>query len=399
MLYNEKYPQGRPSFAPRPPTGNLKMVGGVIMLMSLPMARHLGGHHHGHDHHHHHGGAGEGPGEYAPPLVELARGGLTESLHRGAILAVGPDGSKVHGLGHPAMPTFLRSAAKPLQALPVIQSGAARALGLEPAEIACMCGSLNGEDFQVEAVRSILAKAGLDESYLRCGVHRPSHRPTARAMHQRGEKPREVHNNCAGKHAAMLALCAHHGWSTDDYDQPAHPVQQLILQTIARLCAYPAEQIGLGVDGCGVPVHRLPLFALAGAYARLAAPDQSGLDSATAEAIEELMDACLKHPEMIAGTDRLCTRLMQAAPGRFLAKTGSEGVYAIAIPEKKLGVALQIEDGAMRALGPAVCEILHQLGVLEHEALEGPLADLYPVRLKNHRGEEVAVLRPVFHLA
>jgi L-asparaginase II len=330
--------------------------------------------------------------------VELSRGGLGESLHRGAVAVCGPDGVRTRGLGHPAMPTFLRSAAKPLQALPLLTTGAAAALGLEPAELAVCCGSLNGEPFQVEAVRSILAKAGVGPEALACGVHRPSHRPTARALQEAGERPTELHNNCAGKHAAMLALCAHHGWETAGYEKAAHPVQRLMLASVAQMCAYPAEQIGVGVDGCGVPVFRLPLVGLAGAYARLAAPSAGGLPPGVAEAAARLMEACLAHPEMIAGSDRLCTRVMQAAPGRLLAKTGAEGTYALALVDQGLGVALNVEDGAMRALAPAVTELLHQLGELGHDALEGPLADLHRPAVANHRGETVARLAAVFTL-
>ena len=313
-------------------------------------------------------------------------------------MVCGPDGQRIKGLGHPAMPTFLRSTAKPLQALPVVTSGAASRYALTPAEIACMCGSLNGEEFQVEAVLSILDKAGLSPELLACGVHRISHRPTARAMEEQGLTPLPKHNNCAGKHAAMLVLCVHLGHDPEGYTLPNHPVQRIILESVATLCNYPAEQIGIGIDDCGAPVFRLPLIALAGAYARLAAPEDSKLEPETVAAIEEMMAACLAHPEMIAGTGRLCTRVMQAAPGQVLAKTGSEGSYALALPGQKLGVALQIEDGAMRALSPAVTQILHSLGLLGHDALDGELRDLFrPVR-KNHLGQEVAGLKAVFHL-
>jgi L-asparaginase II len=296
------------------------------------------------------------------------------------------------------MPTYLRSAAKPLQALPVIETGAADHFNFTDAELAVMSGSLNGEDFQVKAVRSILKKAGLFEGLLDCGVHRPSHRPTAKAMLAKGEKPLPIHNNCAGKHAAMLVICAHLGFSLEGYTEKGHPVQNLILKTVAQLSNYPEEQIGQGIDGCGVPVFRLPLHSLAGAYARLADPHKAGLSKERAKAVVRLMKACLEHPEMIAGNQRLCTRLMQACPNRFLAKTGTEGSYALAIPELGLGVAIQIEDGAMRALAPCVSEVLHQLGLLDQHILEGELKDLYQPVLKNHRSQEVAQLNPVFNL-
>lgn len=365
------------------------------MPESFAVRNHHGHHHHDHSPEHPRGGAAP---EYAPPLVELARGGLTESVHRGAVVVCRPDGARIQGLGHPAMPTFLRSTAKPLQALPVLTSGAAQQYNFTSAELACMCGSLNGEDFQVDAVKSILAKANMSPALLDCGVHRPSHRPTAQALAQRGQKPQAVHNNCAGKHAAMLALCAHLGLDPQGYTQPDHPVQRLILETVARMCSYPAEQIGVGIDGCGVPVFRLPLVSLAGAYARLAAPQEAGLEPELAAAAQALVAACLAHPEMIAGSGRLCTRVMRAAPGRVLAKTGAEGSYALALPGLGLGIALQIEDGGMRALPPAVTRVLHEMGILEQQALEGDLADLHRPVLKNHRGQEVAFLQAVFGL-
>ncbi|MBU2469013.1 MAG: asparaginase [Proteobacteria bacterium] len=367
------------------------------MQESFSIYRHHGHHHHDHSHEHARGG-GPGPGEYAPALVEFRRSGLTESVHRGAIAVCTPDGRRTRGLGHPAMPTFMRSAAKPLQALPLITSGAARRYGLTQAELAATCGSLNGEDFQIQAVKSILGKAGLEPDILDCGPSWPLHKATYKAMQAAREKPTPLHNPCAGKHAAMLVLCAFHGWPTEDYLTNRHPVQKLILDTVAVMTAYPREQIGVGVDGCGAPVFRLPLVAMAGAYARLAAPDKSGLEPELAQAARELMEACLAHPEMIAGDGRICTRIMQAAPGVVLAKAGSEGSYALALPGQGLGVALNIEDGGLRALGPAVTETLHELGILGHAALEGPLADLHRPQISNHRGDKVCTLHAVFGL-
>ena len=367
------------------------------MQESFSISRHHGHHHHDHSHEHARGG-GPGPGEYAPALVEFRRSGLTESVHRGAIAVCTPDGRRTKGLGHPAMPTFMRSAAKPLQALPLITSGAAQRYGLGPAELAATCGSLNGEDFQIEAVTSILAKAGLGTDLLDCGPSWPLHRATYKAMQAAGEGPTPLHNPCAGKHAAMLVLCAFYDWPTEDYLSGRHPVQKLILDTVALMSSYPKEQIGIGVDGCGAPVFRMPLVAMAGAYARLAAPEQAGLEPEMAEAVGQLMAVCLAHPEMIAGTGRICTRIMQAAPGVVLAKAGSEGSYALALPEQGLGVALNIEDGGLRALGPVVTETLHELGILGHETLEGPLADLHRPQISNHRGEKVCTLHAVFEL-
>ncbi len=321
-----------------------------------------------------------------------------ESLHRGHLAAVRPDGSLVASLGDPAFPAFLRSAAKPLQALPVLESGAADRYGISPAELALMCGSVSGQDFHVEAVRSVLSRAGLDETRLACGVHRPSHRPTARRLQDDGVPFLPVHNNCAGKHAAMLVLCAHSGWDTEGYTAAAHPVQRWILETVAGMCGVDPEAVGVGVDGCGVPVFRVPLAGLARAYARLAAPEADPtLSAARRNAIRRLMAACSEHPEMVAGDDRVCTEAMRAGAGRFFAKTGAEGSYGIAVFRKGLGIALKIEDGAARAVDAAAVEVLSQCGALGAEELPA-LRRFHRPRLLNHRREDVGEIVPVLDL-
>ena len=330
----------------------------------------------------------------APPvLVRVTRGGLMESAHRGLIVVADASGRLVTSLGRPETVVFLRSAAKPLQALPVIESGAADRFGFTPAELAVMCGSLNGQDFQVAAVRSILDKIGLAPSALDSGVHPPSHRPTASALAKAGQAPTELHNNCAGKHAAMLALCVHFGYEVAGYVRADHPVQRLILGRVADLTDTPAARIGLGIDGCGVPVFALPLMNLALAYARLARGAASGEPAAMAR----LMAAALGHPEMIAGDERICTEAMRAGGGRFLAKTGAEGTYALALPERGWGVGLWLEDGHARGVNPAVIETLVQLGALGPEEAKG-LAAFHRAVVRNHRREEVGRVEPVFKL-
>lgn len=324
------------------------------------------------------------------PLVAVTRGGLTESVHYGHVVLASADGQVVHSLGDPDTPTFMRSCAKPLQALPVIESSAADKYGLTDIELAAMCGSLNGQDFQVEVVRSILAKIGLDETYLRCGPQRPSHRPTAKAMQQAGESFGAIHNNCAAKHTAMLTLCANHGWDVSEYERPYHPVQKLILSVISECCGVAVDEIGIGVDGCGVPVFQVPLSNLAMAYAGLADPEGAGWAGSRVSSTRRLMSAALAHPEMIAGDERLCTALMRASRGRILAKVGGEGSYGVAWPEKGLGLAVKVTDGAMRALGPVMVEILSQIGVFGDAEVE-ELKAWQNSPVKNHRGEVVGV--------
>lgn len=327
------------------------------------------------------------------PLAVATRGGLVESIHRGHLAVVRPDGSLVEALGDADFPTYLRSAAKPFQALAVIEEGAADRYGVSPSELALMCGSVSGQDYHVAAVRSVLAKAGLDESLLECGIHKPSHGPTVKAMEARGEKPMPVHNNCAGKHAAMLLICAHRGFPFADYYKADHPLQRLIRRTVAEICDLAPEALGVGVDGCGVPVFRAPLRCVAHGYARFAAPGAAGFSADREKAVERLMSAALAHPEMIAGDERVCTETMRRAPGRFLSKTGAEASYGLSLVSDGLGVALKIEDGAQRALSPVVVELLLKMGqITEEDAVA--LAAHHKAAIKNHRREIIGYVEP-----
>lgn len=327
----------------------------------------------------------------SPVLVEVTRGAEVESRHRGEVAVVDEGGRVRHHLGDPAAPVCMRSLAKPFQALPLLTTGAAAAFGFGPKELALMSGSLSGQDFQVALVEQILARMGLNPGALQCGSHPPLHRPTAKALAQAGEKPTPLHHTCAGKHASMLALCVHHGWPLDDYLNPAHPVQQLILKTVADMVDLNPEDIPVALDGCSAPVFYVPLGNIARGFARLAAAPPDSPEGA-------IMAACLQHPRHIAGDGRLETLIMQALPERVFAKTGAEGGFALALAREGLGVALKIEDGASRALGPAILEVLQQLGLLSPEAQETLAPQWRPV-LYNHRKQKVGQLRPVFELA
>jgi L-asparaginase II len=332
-------------------------------------------------------------------LVEVLRGNRVESIHRGSIAVVNAAGENIYQAGDPAFEISMRSCAKPLQAIPVILSGAAERFKFTDQELALFCGSVSGQAFHVAAVRSVLKKIGLTEDALLCGTHPPSHRGTAKELQQKGIKPGPVHNNCAGKHAAMLALCVHHGWDTTNYLPLEHPVQQLILSAIVEMTGVEKENIHTAVDGCGVPVFYVPLKNLALAYARLSEPfllEESRLNS-TQQAIKRLMAAACTHPEMIAGDERICTDIMRVAGKSIFAKTGAEGGYALALFDKGWGVALKIEDGNQRALGPAVIELQQQLGALSNSAL-AQLNNYHHPAILNHRKEQVGELRPAFRL-
>ncbi|MCL4504343.1 MAG: asparaginase [Deltaproteobacteria bacterium] len=326
----------------------------------------------------------------SPVLVEVTRGPEVESRHRGQIVVADATGKIHHQLGDPEVLVCLRSLAKPFQALAVLTSGAAKAFGFGPAELALFSGSLSGQNFQTFLVTSILERLGLKPEALQCGAHPPLHKPTAQALAKAGQKPSPLQHTCAGKHTAMLALCMHHGWPIEDYLNPAHPVQQLILGHVARMVGVPKAQIPVAIDGCGAPVFYVPLKNIALGYARLAA-SQPGSPAG------ELLEAILTHPRHIAGDGRLETEAMQALPGKIFAKAGSEGGYAFCLIEGAIGVAMKIEDGAVRAVYPGIVAILEQMGVMT-PAAEKALAPFREPPILNHRKEEVGRIRPVFKL-
>ena len=247
-------------------------------------------------------------------LVEVWRGPIVESRHRGHLTAVDGAGHTVAALGSPETVTYVRSSGKPFQAIPVIVSGAADRFGFTEQEIAIACGSHSGEPMHVDTVRSMLGKIGLDESALKCGVHEPFSAEVARALTRNQQPPNVLQNNCSGKHAAMLALALHLGAPTASYDDWRHPVQQSIAKTVSEFSDITLEQIAIGVDGCGVPVFGIPVRAMALMYARLVSPPES-FDAATRNACRRIIKAMIDFPEMVGGTkDRLDTELIQSRP-------------------------------------------------------------------------------------
>lgn len=336
-------------------------------------------------------------------LVEVRRGSLTESRHRGHIIAVDGEGKIVARLGAPEMLTYLRSSAKPHQAIPLIASGAADRFGLTEQEIALACGSHSGEAIHEETAASMLRKIGLDESFLKCGRHEPFSHQVVRQMRERGESPRVLQNNCSGKHAGMLALALHLEAPPETYDQPEHPAQLTIAHTIAQFSGVAQEEIVIGTDGCGVPVFGITVRAMALMYARLVAPPKN-FDEQIRSACARIVAAMTAYPEMIgAPAGRLDTELMRSAPGRLVSKVGAEGVYTAGVRPcaeypRGLGLAFKIEDGEDRRARPTVTiEALRQLGVLGESALEA-LAPYTSFPILNHRGETVGLIRPSFQL-
>ncbi len=337
----------------------------------------------------------------APVVVEVTRGRLVESRHRAMIVACDPRGRVRFGLGDVGFVTYLRSAAKPIQVLPLVSSGAARHFGITSKELALISGSHSGEPMHVDAVAQLLRKIGLPETALQCGLHPPLDAETARRL--RPDEVTVLHHPCSGKHAGMLALARFLDAEIEGYLDPEHPVQRQIRLALARLADCPPSAIGIGVDGCSAPTFALPLERIALVYARLVNPEAVDLEAPLHAAILEVTRALREHPEMVGGTRRLDTDLIRASEGRILSKAGAEGVHALGIfpcarfPDG-LGIALKIEDGDdRRARAPVVLEILRQLELLNRSTLD-KLSASYIREVKNHRGAVVGIIRPRFRL-
>jgi L-asparaginase II len=327
-------------------------------------------------------------------LVGVRRGSITESRHYGHVVVLDGDGQVLSSSGMPETSTFLRSSAKPHQIIPLLATGAADYFGFTDKEIAVACGSHNGEAEHVEAVASMLRKIGLDESALACGAHEPYSEEAAEELKRLGKKPTALHNNCSGKHAAMLSLALYLKAPVENYEQLEHPAQQLIARTVAQFSGVPVSELGIGTDGCSAPNFAVPLSAMALMYARLV-QSPPWFDDATRAAANRIIRSMLKHPEMVEGRGELDTELMTAGGGRIISKVGAEGVYTAGVlPHERypngLGLAFKIEDGDKgdRARSPLAVEILCQLGLLAAEETQALAKFVRPV-IRNHRGDEV----------
>jgi L-asparaginase II len=294
-----------------------------------------------------------------PILVEILRGGVVESRHRGAVSVFDGDGIEVLSIGDVGRPVFPRSAIKLIQALPLIESGAADAFGFGEKDLSLACASHNGEPEHVALAKSMLARAGLSEAALECGTHWPYDQPVAIALAQSGGVPGPCHNNCSGKHSGFLCTAVHLGDDPAGYVNAFHPVQRRVRDAMAEVTGSLHSNEACGTDGCSIPTYAIPLDAMAKGFARMATGQ--GIDAGRANAARRLMTACMAEPFFMAGSHRFCTEVMQAAPGRLFAKVGAEGVFCAAIPELGLGVALKIDDGASRAAEIAVAGVIAQM--------------------------------------
>ena len=323
-------------------------------------------------------------------LIESTRSGHVESVHHVSVAVVDAQGALVASAGMPERMSMWRSAAKPFQALPLVREGAADRFGFGPRELALCCASHSSEPVHREVCEGMLRAIGCEEGQLACGPHPPLSATVAEEVVRLGLTVTPRWSNCSGKHSGMLALARHEGWPTEGYARGGHPVQERILDEVARWTGHPRGGFQLAVDGCTAVCFGLPLQAMATAYARFGVSEEP--------AARRLREAMVAHPELVAGTGRLCTELMAAARGAVVAKVGAEGIYSAALPALGLGVALKVEDGDMRCSPPALLAVLRQ--VREHFASRGPvpiplegLAHHVEPVLRNTRGEVTGSLR------
>jgi len=321
-----------------------------------------------------------------PILVEVSRGKLVESIHRGSVAVSDSRGRLAVSLGDVEKPIFPRSALKPVQAVTLVESGAAEAFRLTSEELALACASHSGETMHTERVLAWLARIDCEVSDLACGPQRPSHEPTATAMIREGMRWTELHNNCSGKHTGFMTTARQLGVPVDGYQLHDHAVQREVESTLKEM-AHLSGDLPWGIDGCTVPNFAVPLSALARAMAQFA--DPSGLSPTRAGACRTLLRAMTANPELVAGTGRACTLLMRQGPG-IAVKTGAEGVYVAILRSLGLGAAVKIDDGAGRAAETAIAALLIALRALPDE---GAAANLARAPVKNARGLAVGERR------
>jgi len=304
-----------------------------------------------------------------PALVRIRRGEAVESQHRGSWVLTDSNGKAVEGAGEFFRPVFVRSAVKSLQALPLLETGAAERFGFSDVEIALALSSHNAEARHTDAVAGLLSRLGLSESDLQCGAEPPRDPEASARLRERAGKPSAIHNNCSGKHAGFLALALHLRAPKERYLDPGSAGQTLVREAVLAMSGVKEADLTTAVDGCSAPTFRMPLTGLATAFARLTNP--SGLARTRREACERMVASVAAHPEMIAGAHkRICTDIARVSRGRIFPKIGGDAVYGIGICGADRGLAIKIDDGSNRGLQPLVVALLSRFGFLSSSEAE-----------------------------
>ncbi|WP_201863351.1 asparaginase [Microvirga soli] len=326
-----------------------------------------------------------------PFLVEVTRGHLVESRHRGSVSVVDAEGATVLSIGDVDRRVFPRSAIKALQAMPLVESGIADKYGLTDDEIALACASHSGEPAHAAAAGSMLAKAGQDAGCLECGTHWPMGEAANRALAASGGSPNALHNNCSGKHAGFICLACGQGENPKGYVLADHPVQRIVRETLEDITGACHTVEKSGIDGCSIPTYAIPLPSLAFGFARFGTG--IGLPGEGRAAAARIRKAVARHPFMVAGTGRFDTKLMECLGERAFVKVGAEGVYCASFPELGYGIALKAEDGNGRAAEAMMAGLVLRFLPLSDNERKAVEALAQPV-LKNWNGIELGQIRP-----
>lgn len=326
-----------------------------------------------------------------PVLVEITRGSVVESRHRGAISVIDSSGNTVLDIGDTSLPVFARSAIKAVQALPLIESGAADAFGFGDAELALACSSHSGEDAHIERAASMLKSAGRSEDDLECGPHWATQEKVL--IHQArtfASEPGAICNNCSGKHAGFVCTATHLGVESKGYIRPEHQIMAQVKDALEDVTGALHHEDKCGMDGCSIPTYATPLTAMAYGFAKMGTGDGLGVERA--KAAKRLVNACMAEPFYVAGTDRFCTRLMTLGKGRLFGKTGAEGVFCGAIPELGLGIALKCDDGGTRASEAMMAAVVAGL-LPSDDPLSDAVAKMAVPVITNRNGYETGETR------
>ena len=321
-------------------------------------------------------------------VEKIYRGTIADTARRASISVCDGHGRILYSLGDAFAMVFARSSAKPLQAIPVIESGAPERFALTDAEIALICASHSGQPLHVDGVRSMLQKGGLTDDALLCGPVYPMNEDEARAVMTAGKSPAAIYSDCSGKHAGMLLTALMHGDSIENYMDENHPVQKRITTTLAEVCDFAESGMAFAIDGCGVPVHAMPLCNVAQGYARLSTPDIYFAPD-RAQAAHRIVRAMGENPFYVGGTNRMCTLLMEAFSDRLIGKVGADGFYGIGILDHDMGIAMKMEDGSLHDLLPILCHILVQLDVISPELAVKRMGEHIDSTIKNAAGTPV----------
>lgn len=326
------------------------------------------------------------------PLAIQTRSGRTECIHYGYLCITDSNGKILYHIGKPDTRIYLRSSAKPFIAVAFTESGAMDRYGITEEELAVVCSSHSGQDFQRETVQSILHKLGLTESALLCGSAYPYNKEIVRQLVRENKDPTPLYNCCSGKHAGMLALCRYYGYPIEHYNEADHPVQKLIFKTMTELIGCASDDITLGMDGCTVPCYMITMHQHSFLYALLAAGRQAA--SKFSRSLGLIQSAMRNNPRMVIGDGEFCTELMLACSSKVIGKIGDQGVYCVSIPVKNLGICLKIVDGTEEAIYPVIISLLRQLGVLGNQEVEQLSAFSQP-KIKDHLGRITGCIAPV----